>query len=98
LHFKTSPAVVEGYCDANWVFANTKINTNIGYVFTLASVAIYWKLSKQTCIAKSIIKYEFIALKLADHGAEWLRSLLQDILLSRKPTPSVFMHCDSEKP
>ena len=33
-----------------------------GYVFTLSGAVVSWKSSKQTCISKSTMEYEFIAL------------------------------------
>ena len=41
------------------------------------------------------MEYEFIALELAGHEAEWLRGLLEDTSLLGKPNPSVSTHCDS---
>ena len=79
------------FCDANWVSDSDEIQSTSGYVFTLARGAISWKSSKQICIAKSTMKYEFIALELAGQEAEWIRSLLADIPLWGKPAPSVSM-------
>ena len=95
LHYLKSPCVIEGFCDANWVSDNDKIHFTSGYVFTIVGGAISWKSSKQTCIAKYTMEYEFIVLELAGQEAEWLRSLLADIPLWGEPTPSVSMHCDS---
>ena len=81
LHFKTSYAVLDGFCNAKWVSNNDEINSTSGYMFTLARGAISLKSSKQTCIAKSTLEYEFTALELTGHKAEWLRSLLADIAL-----------------
>jgi len=58
-----------------------KLNPTSGYVFTLTGDAISWKSSKQTCVAKPIMEYEFIALELVGHEAEWLRSILTYIPL-----------------
>ena len=96
LHYHRAPCVLEGYCDANWVSDSDEIQSTSGYVFTLAGGAISWKSSKQTCIAKSTMESEFIALELAGQEAEWIRSLLADIPLWGKPAPSVSMHCDSQ--
>nr|GEY64005.1 hypothetical protein [Tanacetum cinerariifolium] len=65
LHFNRFPAVLEGYCDANWVSDNDEVSSTSGYVFTLGGCAISWKSSKQTCITRSTIEAEFIALELA---------------------------------
>ena len=50
-----------------------------GYVFTLAGAAVSWKSTKQTCIARSTMGTEFIALDKAGEEAEWLRHFLEDI-------------------
>ncbi|KAE8715787.1 putative mitochondrial adenine nucleotide transporter BTL3 [Hibiscus syriacus] len=59
-----------------------------------------WKLEfvgfPATCIARSTMESEFIALDLAGQEAEWLRSLLADIPLWGRPTPPVSLLCDSQ--
>ncbi|MDV3146714.1 MAG: Ty1/Copia family ribonuclease HI [Sweet potato little leaf phytoplasma] len=57
--------------------------------------ATSWKSAKQTCIARSTMESEFIALELAGQEAEWLRSLLQDVPLWGASVP-VSLHCDSQ--
>ncbi|KAE8689158.1 Endoglucanase 16 [Hibiscus syriacus] len=96
LEFVGFPAVLEGYCDANWVSDNDEVSSTSGYVFTLGGATISWKSSKQTCIARSIMESEFIALDLAGQEAKWLRSLLADIPLWGRPTPPVSLLCDSQ--
>ncbi|KAE8717430.1 hypothetical protein F3Y22_tig00110045pilonHSYRG00041 [Hibiscus syriacus] len=75
---------------------NDEVSSTSGYVFTLGGVAISWKSSKQTCIAFSTIESEFIALGLDGKEAEWLRSLLANILLWGRPTPPIYLLCDSQ--
>ncbi|KAK8635371.1 hypothetical protein V6N13_004110 [Hibiscus sabdariffa] len=96
LNFVGFPAVLEGYCDANWVSDNDEVSSTSVYVFTLGGAAISWKSSKQTCIARSIMESEFIALDLAGQEAEWLRNLLAEIPLWGRPTPPVSLLCDSQ--
>ena len=55
--------------------------TSSGYVFLLGEGAISWKSTKQSCIARSIMEVEFIALTLAEQEADWLRIHLIDVLL-----------------
>ena len=86
----------EGFCDANWVTDNDEVSSTSGYVFTLGGGAISWKSSKQTCIARSTMESEFIALDLAGQEAEWLRNLLADVPLWGKRSIPVSLHCDSE--
>ena len=47
-----------------------------GYVFILGGSAISWKSAKQTCIIRSTMKAEFIALEKTSFEVEWLRNLL----------------------
>ena len=67
-----------------------------GYVFTLSGEAVSWKSSKQTCIARSTMEYEFIALDKVGEEAEWLRQFLEDIPIWTKPVPAICIHYDSQ--
>ncbi|KAL0314019.1 UNVERIFIED_CONTAM: Retrovirus-related Pol polyprotein from transposon TNT 1-94 [Sesamum angustifolium] len=57
--------------------------------------AISWKSAKQTCIARSTMESEFIALELVGQEAEWLRNLVGNIPLWGS-TVAVSLHCDSQ--
>jgi len=50
----------------------------------------------QTIIARSTMKFEFVALEMASSEVEWLKNFLANILLGMKPTPSVSIHCDCQ--
>ena len=39
---------------------------------------------------------EFVALEKAGTEAEWLRNLLIDIPIWKRPAPSVSIHCDNQ--
>ncbi|KAA0038918.1 Retrovirus-related Pol polyprotein from transposon TNT 1-94 [Cucumis melo var. makuwa] len=69
LHFDKFSAVLEGYCDANWVTDNDEVYSTGGYIFLLGDGAISWKSTKQTCIARSMMESEFIVLELCDSQA-----------------------------
>ncbi|KAL0292743.1 UNVERIFIED_CONTAM: Retrovirus-related Pol polyprotein from transposon TNT 1-94 [Sesamum radiatum] len=95
LHFNKFPAVLEGFSDANWVTDNDEVSSTSGYVFTLGGGAISWKSAKQTCIARSTMESEFIALELAGQEAEWLRTLVETCPI----VGSLYqcsLHCDSQ--
>ena len=70
LHYNRYPAVLEGYTDANWITGSTEIKFTSGYVFNISGGEISWKSSKQTCIARSTMESEFIALDKAGDEAE----------------------------
>jgi len=52
------PTILKEYNDANWVSDTKDSKSTNGYVFT----TMLWKSFKQTCIARSMIELEFIAL------------------------------------
>jgi len=96
LYYTRYPAVLEGYSDANWISDTNDSKSTSGYVFTLGGAAVSWKSSKQTCIARSTMESEFIALDKTGEEAEWLRNFLEDIPMWPKPVPAISIHCDSE--
>ena len=67
-----------------------------GYVFTLGGAAVSWKSSKQTCISRSTMEFEFIALDKVGEEAKWLRQFLEDIPIWPKHVPAICIHCDSQ--
>uniref|UniRef100_A0A2N9GAW9 Integrase catalytic domain-containing protein n=1 Tax=Fagus sylvatica TaxID=28930 RepID=A0A2N9GAW9_FAGSY len=96
VHYTRYPAVLEGYSDANWISDTNDTKSTSGYVFTLGGAAVSWKSSKQTCIARSTMESEFIALDKAGEEAEWLRHFLEDMPMWTKPVPPICIHCDSQ--
>ena len=96
LHFSRYTPALEGYCDANWISDNKDSLSTSGYVFTIGGGAVSWKSTKQTCIARSTMESEFIALDKAGEEAEWLKNFLEDIPGWCKPVPPVLIHCDSQ--
>ncbi|XP_047947314.1 secreted RxLR effector protein 161-like [Salvia hispanica] len=96
LHFSRYPPVLEGYCDANWISDNKDSLSTSGYVYTIGDGVVSWKSTKQTCIARSTMKSEFIALDKVGEEAEWLKNFLEDIPGWCKSVPPVLIHCDSQ--
>ena len=96
LKFESYPPILEGYSDANWISDSDEIKSTSGYVFTLGGGAVSWKSSKQTCIARSTMESELIALEKACSEAEWLRNLLANLPINTHPPPSVSIHCDCQ--
>ncbi|XP_070026089.1 secreted RxLR effector protein 161-like [Nicotiana sylvestris] len=79
LHYSKYHAMIEGYCDANWITDLADSESTSGYVFTIGGGSVSWKSSKQTCIACSTMEVEFIDLNKAGEEVEWLRNFLEDI-------------------
>jgi hypothetical protein len=40
IHYTGYPKVLEGYCDANWIFDADEIYATSGYVFSLGGGAV----------------------------------------------------------
>ena len=95
LFYKKHPAVLEGYCDADWNTLSGDSFSTTGYVFTLSGGAVCWKSKKQTIIANSTMEAELIALASASEEANWLRDLLFDLPFFEKSVPPILIHCDS---
>ena len=96
LHYNKYHVVIEGYSDANWITGSNDVKSTSGYVFILGGGAVSWKSSKQTCIARSTMESEFIALDKAGEEAEWLRNFLVDIPFWPKPVGPISIYCDSQ--
>lgn len=80
LIYTKDPAVLKGYYYAQWISDTKDSKSTSGYVFTIGSGAVSWKSSKQTCIARSTVESEFIALDNAGEEVECLRNFLEDII------------------
>ena len=72
--------VLIGYADADWAENRSDRKSNSGYVFKILNAAISWGCRKQTCIALSSTKAEYIALTEACQEALWIHRLLEDIV------------------
>ena len=94
-YYTKYPPVLEGYNDANWISDNIETKSTSGYIYTLGEAAVSWKSSKHTCIARSTMESEFIALDKAAEEAEWLRSFLEDILVWLKLVTTICINCDN---
>ena len=96
LHYSKYPAVLEGYCDANWISDTKDSKSTSGYLFTLDGGAVFWKSSKKMCISRSTMESEFIALDKVGEEAEWLRHFLEDIPIWPQHVFAICIHCDSQ--
>ncbi|KAK4382300.1 Retrovirus-related Pol polyprotein from transposon TNT 1-94 [Sesamum angolense] len=90
LHYTRYPVVLEGYSDANWISDSKDTKSISRYVFTIGGGAVFWKSSKQTCIARFTIESEFMALDKAGEEVEWLRNFLEDIPCWQNQCPQLW--------
>ncbi|KAK4374913.1 hypothetical protein RND71_005590 [Anisodus tanguticus] len=94
--YPSAPNKLLSYIDADWAGCPDTRRSTSGYVFTIGGGVVSWKSSKQTCIARSTMESEFIALDNAGEEAEWLHDFLEDVPCWNKPVPSVMIHYDSQ--
>jgi hypothetical protein len=92
IHYTGYPRVLEGYCDANWIFDVDKIYATSGYVFSLGGGAS----CKQSILTRSTMEAELTALDTTGVEAEWLRVLLMDLPIVEKPILAISMNCDNQ--
>ena len=69
-----------------------------GYVFTLAGGVVSWKSSKKTCIVRSDMEIELVAIEKVGSKAVWLKSLLIDMPPFINFVVSVCFSCDFRLP
>jgi hypothetical protein len=96
IHYSGHPAVLEGYCDANWISDVDELYATSGYAFILGGGAVSWRSCKQTILTRSTMEAELAALDTASVEAEWLRELLMDLPVVEKPLPAILMNCDNQ--
>ncbi|KAK6153338.1 hypothetical protein DH2020_012977 [Rehmannia glutinosa] len=84
--------VLEGFSDANWICDSDEIKSTSGYIFTLGGGAITWKSAKQTIIAKSTTKAEYIVAGSCCAQVLWMRQHLRDYEIEEKEIPIM---CDN---
>ncbi|KAJ0045272.1 hypothetical protein Pint_05298 [Pistacia integerrima] len=95
LHYKRYPSVLEGYSDAGWNTLLDDSKSTTDYIFTMGGGAITWISKKQHIISQSTMEAELISLASASEKASWLKDLLSEMTLGKKPNPSILIHCDS---
>jgi hypothetical protein len=87
------PAVLHGFCDADYAGdADTRKSTT-GYVYTIAGGAVCWSSKRQPTVAASTTEAEYMAASAAAKEALWLRKLLADL---GEPVATVSVSCDSQ--
>ena len=96
LHYTRYSTIIEGYSYANWISNVKDSKSHSGYVFTLRGATVSWKSLKQTVIARSTMKYEFIALDKCGEDVEWLCQFLEDIPRWLKLVPPICIYRDSQ--
>src|SRR5579871_1505481 len=85
---------IEAYCDADWAGNLNDRRSTSGYIIKLRDTAISWKCNKQSYLALSIVKTEYISVSTVSKEIIWLRRLLKK--LDYKQENTTIIHIDNE--
>jgi hypothetical protein len=86
---------LRGYSDADWAGDLDERKSTSGYTFLLGDRAITWCSKKQSCVALSTIKFEYVACSAAVQEAIWLRRFLQHLDVVTSAMDLVTIYSDS---
>jgi len=86
---------VVGYSDSDFAGCVDSKKYTSGYIFLLAGGAISWKSNKQTIVATSTMKAEFIACYEATTQALWLRNFVGGLKIVDSITRPIKIFCDN---
>ena len=84
-----------GYMDADWGGDPNQHKSTSGCTFLLNDCAISWCSKKQSCIALSMMKVEYVACSSAIQEAVWLKRFLQDLEVFKTAFKPMTLYCDS---
>ena len=96
LKYEVSPKInLEGYVDSNWAGSAIDRKITLGCCFRMGSGVISWFSRKQSCVALSTAKAEYVAACSASCEAIRLRKLLSDLFDLQLNATCI--HCDNQK-
>ena len=70
---------VTGYTDASFQTDRDNFHSQSGWVFTLNSGVVTWKISKKDTVADSTCESEYIVESEASKEAAWLKTFIGDL-------------------
>ena len=86
---------VIGYSDSDFTRCIDSRKSTFGYLFLLGEEAISWKSAKQSVIASSTMKVEFVACYKATIHALWLRNFISGLGVVDTITKPLKIYCDN---
>ncbi|KAL0462713.1 UNVERIFIED_CONTAM: Retrovirus-related Pol polyprotein from transposon TNT 1-94 [Sesamum latifolium] len=79
MYRRTENLEVVGYSDSDFVGCVDSRKSTSGYIFMIASGAVSWRSAKQTLIATSTMKAEFVSCFEATSHGVWLKSFISGL-------------------
>lgn len=84
-----------GYTDSDFQSDKDERKLTSGYVFTWSGSMVSWRSVKQSCIANSTVKAEYVSLLEACKEVVWLKKFLKDLGVVPIAQKSIVMYGDS---
>ncbi|RDX85687.1 Copia protein, partial [Mucuna pruriens] len=75
---------IYGYCDSDWCGDKSDRKSTSGYVFVMSRAPISWCSKKQSVVALSSCKAEYIAALMGACQALWLENLMTEMKIRRE--------------
>ncbi|XP_018507903.1 secreted RxLR effector protein 161-like [Pyrus x bretschneideri] len=75
---KRKTTTLIGYCDSNWAGSEDDMRSTSGFAFTLGYGVFSWASIKQSTVALSTTKAEYVSAAEATSQAKWLRFVIED--------------------
>ncbi|XP_075095409.1 secreted RxLR effector protein 161-like [Nicotiana tabacum] len=95
LVYHSDDLVPIGYTNSDFQSDRDSRKSTSGNVFTLGGGAISWRSIKQTCIADSTMKAEYVAASEAAKEAIWLGNFLRKLGVVPSIQPPITLYCDN---
>ncbi|KAA0042319.1 retrovirus-related pol polyprotein from transposon tnt 1-94 [Cucumis melo var. makuwa] len=95
LVYGSKDLILTGYTDSDFQTDKDARKSTSGSVFTLNGGAVVWRSIKQSCIADSTMKAEYVAGCEAAKEAVWLKKFLTDLEVVPNMHPSITLYCDN---
>eukprot|EP00171_Calliarthron_tuberculosum_P001876 IDg1876t1 len=84
---ETEPLAPLGYTDSDWGGCKTSRKSTSSFSFIISGGLVSWKSKKQTCVAQSSSKAEYIALSIAVKEAIWIQEIFKFLMPDHYQSP-----------
>src|SRR4051812_37492124 len=87
--------VVNGYTDASWNTDPDDSKSQSGYVFILNGAAVSWRSAKQSVVARSSTKSEYMAASETSQEAIWMKEFIAELGVVPSALDPMSIYCDN---
>ena len=87
--------VVKGYVDASFNTDPDDSKSQTGYLFILNGAVVSWRSSKQSIVAASTCKAEYVAASKASREGVWMKAFTTDLGVIPSALDPMEIYCDN---